>query len=159
MIALWRRTPILLLEPGPWVACCANSGLPSWLFKSAQTEVPWLCSQLPILPPPFYTSTALLMFKNFQRTSQTNWGKSEVSHGIQGLPHSSSLNNLHSYHRFQRTWKPIHSQTHPSLPSFRAFAHDISSAWRALPSPVPPVEIHFFPRKPVNSRRALGHAA
>lgn len=101
---------------------------------------------------------ALLMFKNFQRTSQTNWRKSEVSHGTQGLPHSSSLNNLHSYHRFQRTWKPIHSQTHPSLPSFRAFAHDISSAWRALPSPVPPVELHFFPRKPRNRRRALGHA-
>lgn len=35
---------------------------------------------------------ALLMFKYSQRTSQTDWRKSEVSHGTQGLPHSSSLN-------------------------------------------------------------------
>ena len=95
------------------------------------------------------------MFKSLQRPSQTNGRKSEASHGIQGLPHSSSLNDLPSYHRCQRTWKSICCQTHPSLPSFRAFAHDISSAWSALSSPVPPVEIHFFPRKPVNRRRAL----
>ena len=154
MIAVWR-TPALLLGPEPWVACCANSGLPPRLFESALTEFPRLCSQLPVLPPPLYTSTALLMFKSLQRPSQTNCRKSEASHGIQGLPRSSSLNDLHSYHRFQRTWKPIRSQTQPSLPSFRAFAHDVSSAWSALPSPVPPVEIHFFPRKPVNRRRAL----
>ena len=48
-----------------------------------------------------------LLLKNLQRLSKTNWMKSEVSCGIQGPRYSGSLNHLHSYPRFQQTWKPI----------------------------------------------------
>lgn len=96
-----------------------------------------------------------LLLKNLQRLSETTWMKSEVSCVIQGPRHSGSVNHLRSYPRFQQTRKPILSQTCPLLPSLRAFAHDISSFWSALPSSIPPAEIRIFPGKPVNRRRAL----